>query len=222
MGTCPACGAEKSHIGKHFALSDCGYPEIDAETLEILTGLLMGDGNISQPNSGNCTFRLSMINKKFLDHLDNQLGWLSNGVKLSKTAEQSSKSSIGYKNPDNYSDVYRLNTTAHPKFNEMREWYDSGEKMYPNDLQLTPRILEMWYVSDGSLNTTDASPSANIRVWNERNRPDLIKSLFSDTPINSFTFSEDEGRIYFTVDGTSQLMSYIGHNPLPGFEYKYC
>jgi len=221
MGICPVCDSSYKHLGKHFALSECGYPEIDSENLEILEGLLLGDGNISEPNSGNCVFRVSMINKEFLDWLDEELGWLSTGVKLSKTAEQSSDNDLVRNgNPDDYSDVYRLNTVAHPVFNECREWYQSGKKRYPKCLELTPRMMEMWYVSDGHLNKNNQSARADIRVWNERDRPGVVRDIIDKTGINGYRFSESEGRLYFTVDGTEELINFIG-NKTKGFEYKY-
>ena len=220
MGTCPLCDCSKDHLGKHFALSSCGYPEISSEKLELLEGLLLGDGNISEPNSGNCVFRVSMINKEFLDWLDDRLGWLSTGVKLSKTAEQSSNNDLVEDGKtEDYSDVYRLNTVAHPKFNEYREWYDSGVKRFPKDLELTPRKMEMWYVSDGHLQN-NGSVRADIRIWNERDRPEVVKNIIDSTNISGYRFDPNEGRLYFRTDSTKDLLEYIG-NVTIGFEYKY-
>jgi len=221
MGTCPVCNSSYKHLGKHFALSACGYPEIDSETLEIIEGLLLGDGNISEPNSGNCVFRVSMINREFLEWLDTKLGWLSTGIKLAKTAEQSSDNGLVENgNPDNYSDVWRLNTVAHPKFNKFRDWYDSGEKRYPENLKLTPRKLEMWYISDGHLNSTSVSPRADIRVWNERDRPEIVQKIVDTSGIDGYRFDPNEGRLYFNKHSTEDLLDYID-NITTGFEYKY-
>lgn len=221
MGICPVCDSSYKHLGKHFALSECGYPEIDSEILEIIEGLLLGDGNISKPNSGNCVFRVSMINREFLEWLNAKLGWLSTGIKLSKTAEQSSNNGLVENgNPDNYSDVWRLNTVAHPKFNEYRDWYDSGEKRYPENLELTPQKLEMWYISDGHLNTSSVSPRADIRVWNERDRPEVVRGIIDTTGIGEYRFEPSEGRLYFNKDSTKELLDYI-ENTTTGFEYKY-
>lgn len=222
MGTCPICETTKDHIGKHFALSECGYPKIDSEKLEIIEGLLLGDGNISEPNSGNCLFRVSMTNEEFLQWLDSKLGWLSNGVTLSKTAEEASVNDLSGNSgeAENYNDVYRLITVAHPKFNEYREWYSSGEKLYPESIQMTPRRMEMWYVSDGSINRSDTNPRATLHVWNERDRPNIVEDVVSSTNINDFRFDTGEGRVYFGVEGTKDLLQYIGNTTI-GFEYKY-
>lgn len=186
----------------------------------------MGDGTIHHPpTAANTRVGVCNISVGFLEWLDDELGWLSNGVALHRTSEEIRQenassnldrfSSIEY----NIRDQYVLTTRRHPGLNQYRDWYGS-QKRYPEDLSLHPTVLKQWYVCDGHLlwgNKGHTRPQVWIAVENEQDRPGVIERLFDSTPISP---SFRHGRVMLTSDETEVFFEYVGE-PVPGYEYKF-
>lgn len=193
--------------------------------MEILTGILMGDGDIHGQKDANPHFRVRMTNQDFLIRLNEQFGVLSTGVFLDRTAKQqyrqatdSDHEKFEVTNEESYSDLYGLRTRSHPQLHRLREWYETGQKRFPSNLRLTPTIAKMWYVCDGWLaKTADHRPRVMIKAANESSRPEYLIDLLSHHGFHPhFTRTELE----FTASETEELLDWMG-SPPPGFEYKW-
>lgn len=223
MAQCPTCGADFDSLAMHWWHGACPYPEIDSDEREIFTGLLLGDGSIPTVPD-NHSFRVPMINRRFLGWYDQRMGYLTTGVSLVHTAHELAESNreSGF-SPDarieNYHDMYVVRTRSHPYFNELRdEWYHDGEKRFPDDLELTPTKVKFWYLSDGYLDVGQwGRPRIEIKARNESRRSDYLVSLFESAGFSP-TFRRSELR--FTCDDTERLVEWMGDAP-PGFEYKW-
>jgi hypothetical protein len=145
---CPECGAEYQRLAMHWNRSDCPYPTVGERRREILRGVLMGDGDLHGRRDTNHHFRVRMTSRAFLDHLDDELGVLSKGVYLARSAseqvetarqnQRDGRDGFEVVNPGEYSDLYGLRSCSHPELNDLRRWYDGSEKRFPPDLELTP------------------------------------------------------------------------------------
>lgn len=80
--------------------------------------------------------------------------------------------------------LYKLRTRRLNKLNKYRDnWYTEDGKKYPVDnINLTPTILKMWYVGDGSL-------SSNLNF-----QPNM----------------DINGKYRFSLEGSKKFWSYIG------------
>jgi hypothetical protein len=182
MVACPECGGEYERLGQHWHYSSSHRPKLTQKQLEITTGLLMGDGYISN-NSKNCCLVTEMISQNYLQYLDDVFNCLGTGVSLKRNAAESAK-----KNRDsgfnktakekNYSDTYLWKTRNHPKFNEFREWYSSGEKVWPKDIELTPTVLKHLYVGDGCYSNTGKNNNIKITISNEVKNIEKVTEYF--------------------------------------------
>lgn len=228
---CPSCGDYYLELGHHWSKGECGYPEISNRQKEILTGLLMGDATLHRKEGGYPYFICSMISHDFLRWLDNVMGVMGRGVSLWKTAEESAKGnresgfSPGAKE-DDYNDLYRWETRSHPSFDSFASWYDSGEKRFSDNLELTPTILKVWYCCDGSMNKGRKKRRIQIGATNEVDRLGYIRNLFSKLDVEP-TLTVTNGRyenqrliINFRTSDSESLWEYMGE-PLPGFGYKW-
>lgn len=193
--------------------------------MEILIGLLMGDGDIHGQNDPNPLFRVRMTTHEFLLYLDEHLGVLSTGVFLDRDAvyqyrqaTESSNEKFEVTNREMYNDLYGLRTRSHPQLHELKQWYETGQKRFPSDLTLTSTMAKMWYVCDGWLaKETDQRPRAMIKAVNEADRAKYLQQLFIEHGFNPhFTRTE----LQFTVDETEEFLKWLG-SPPPGFEYKW-
>jgi hypothetical protein len=231
MVECPECGNEYKSLGCHWRWNSSHRPELTQRQLEITTGLLMGDGWIQNSNK-NCSLETSMISLNYIKYLDEVFGCLSSNISLKKTAFESAK--MNRKNgfspnadEENYSDVYRWKTVDHPKFNEFRQWYSSGEKVWPDDIELTPTVLKHWYVGDGRFFNDSGHHSIRIKMNNEVENTKKVSQYFTNAglpaPSNYSIYEGKYGKeceATWTVQDTEKLFDYMG-KPLPDFEYKW-
>jgi len=116
-------------------------------------------------------------------------------------------------------DAYAISTIPHPQLERLASWYSSGEKKFPSDMELTPKIVKHWYCCDGGLNwpgNSDSGASACFYSVNE-DGADLV-NLFEDA---GFTVNNHaDHRIYFPREETQRLLGWMGRPP-DGFEYKW-
>lgn len=224
MAECPSCGSEFDRLGLHWWHGSCPYPDIDEGDRELFIGLLMGDGSIPDRRSDTSIFHIPMINRRFLQWLDEQLGVLTTGVRLKKTAAELAENNrrSGFSpeaDEGDYHDMYTVWTRSHKFFDELRDqWYTEGKKRFPEDLELTPTRTKYWYLSDGYLDIGRwGRPRLEIKSRNESNRADALISLFESQGFSP-VFHRNELR--FTCDDTERLLSWMG-SPPPGFEYKW-
>ena len=223
MAQCPNCGEEYQNLAQHWRYSPSHRPELTQKQLEITTGLLMGDGSIN-PSSKNCHLETEMISPNYLEYLDNIFGCLGTGVRLKKTAAESAKENRdrGF-DPNakekNYSDVYIWKTRNHPKFNEFRDWYSTGEKVWPENIELTPTVLKHWYVGDGYYHDKNTQNCISICTVNEIENVEKISQYFTNVGLpepSNYTAK----KAVWTVEDSYTLWDYMGE-PLPDFEYKW-
>jgi len=230
---CEQCGNDYKKIGSHWShpKTDCSHPEISDYKMELLTGMLMGDGCIGR-QSKNPYFQALMIAEEFLEWLDNELGWLSTGTHLHTTAEESAKDNRDRNfgpnaKAENYHNIYRLLSRTHPDLSELSDWYATGKKVFPDDIELTPNVLKMWYVGDGHYADKGTSNHISIAMSNEIDRRNNIEQLFENIgfEVGNWRIAERNNgskrcSLRFHADESQQLFDYMG-NPPDGFAYKW-
>ncbi|WP_436932492.1 homing endonuclease associated repeat-containing protein [Halosimplex halobium] len=220
---CKGCEKRFAHIGKHWNNSSCRWPTLSSTQLELLTGVLMGDGTLLRDGT-NCCIAIEMANREYLQWLDQRLKPFSTGVKLKHSAsEQLERAKDAPLKPIRNSTAlqpsYLLVTRRSPQLNRFRSWYDTEQKRYPSNLSLTPAMFQQWYCGDGTLNIREkaTNPRATIVCKNEQDRAEFITNLFQDV---GFEPTHRNGRFVFNVEDTSRLLEWAGKAP-PGFEYKW-
>jgi hypothetical protein len=233
MGTvCPECGTEYDALGTHWRFNADHRPSLTDHQHEIVVGLLMGDGCLSRADK-NPHLVVSMISPNYLEYLDDEFGIFGNGVSLIKTAAESAKSNrdSGFQ-PDadvkDYSDLYEWRSRALPELHQYADWYSSGEKVWPADIELTPTVLKHWYCGDGTYHNYYTDNYIKISMSNEADNTDKVEQIFENAGLpapNNWSISERATggvrcNARFTVDQSQELWEYMG-DPLPDFAYKW-
>jgi len=227
MDSCPQCGKGYKSLSSHWNQSSCERPNFTNHQREIIVGLLMGDGYITMCGK-NPLLECEMISKNYLEHIDKQFGIFSNGVSLSKTAKENAKQSRenGFSpnaKEENYNDVYRWYSMTHPKLQEFLEWYSTGEKVWPKNIELTPTALKHWYCGDGSRDSHGSHNYIRIAMANEVENRDKVNKIFENSGLpspNNYNINKNNCIAQFTVDQSEELWEYMGE-PLPDFRYKW-
>jgi len=230
---CKQCGNEYQRIGQHWSKgSSCSHPNFTDHQKEIITGLLMGDGCIHTGNK-NPYLLVKMISPNYLEYIADEFGVLGSEVTLTKTAAESAKHNrdSGFSpnaKEQNYSDLYVWQSMSHPKLQKFADWYSSGKKVWPADVELTPTVLKHWYCGDGHWANSGTNNRIQIAMANEVDNTDKVDQMFRNVGLpvpNNYAISERKdgsGRCNaeFTVAQSKELWEYMGE-PLPDFEYKW-
>jgi len=147
---CPECGEKYKQLGQHWTGS-CSAPQLTKQQYDIVVGLLMGDGNLRR-NGKNPHIKIVMISPNYLEYLDEMFGCLGTGIRLTQTAAESAKRNrdSGFSpnaKEENYSDLYQWRTRSLPELHDFN-WYKTGKKVWPEDIELTPTVLKHLYCGD--------------------------------------------------------------------------
>jgi len=231
---CKQCGNEYERIAQHWSLSsDCSTRQPSEIQKEVITGILMGDGTVNRQKISKPFIKCSSITVEYLEYLDDLFGVFGNGVHLQNTAEElyerNEKSGFNTNSSvENYHDFYVWRSMSHEEFEEFTNWYKNGEKVWPDDIEITPIVLKHWYCGDGTINKSHKRSAIQIAMNNEIDNTEKVSALFSSaglpTPSNYTICKRSEEHVdctaTFTQDQSEELFEYMG-DPLPGFEYKW-
>lgn len=230
--TCPECKNNYKQIAQHWRWNPSHRNNMDNELIEISKGLIMGDGTINRGNK-NPRLEVSMINKEFLNFLGGKFGCFSNGVRLFKTAEEAAEENKGRElfdvvNVENYHDIYHWSTCGHPDLKPLADWYRTGKKLWPKNLNLTKNVLKYWYVSDGYYCNSGTSDYLTIALNNERKNKEKVENYFKrrslPIPNKWKIYERSDGyvdcEILWNKENSYKIFDYMGSS-LPGFEYKW-
>lgn len=218
------CGGTYELIGRHWAANESHRPSLSEYQIDVATGVLMGDGTISR-TSKNPSLKVKMITKEYLEYLDEIFGNLSTGVRKVQTAEEhvAEVRDSGFRpnaSVEDYNDVYELSTRCHPDLKPLAAWYDSGKKVWPEDISLTPTVLTHLYCCDGHLANGD---NITISMVNERGDKQKVAEYFSNVGLpQPSRWGEGENVCYaaWKKAESKRLFRYM-NGPLPGFTYKF-
>jgi hypothetical protein len=194
----------------HWSHEPSHRPDISQHQHEIIVGVLMSDGSIER-GSKNPTLSFGMTNEEYLNYLDSVFGVIGTGVKKRDVDN------------DNWNQLYWWNTRRHPDLSQYEDWYHSGEKVWPPDVELTPTVLKHLYVGDGSWANKNGSNHIRIAMLNESDNTDKVDDMFEraglPAPMN-YSKSDTHCTAIWSVEQSKELWEYMG-DPLPGFEDKW-
>lgn len=92
---CPSCGGEYQRLAMHWNRSNCEYAEFTTQQEHILTGILMGDGDLHGRDDTNPHLRVRMTNEAFLDFVDENWESYPKGCFLTVQRRSSTKPHFG-------------------------------------------------------------------------------------------------------------------------------
>lgn len=220
---CPGCGKRYHYVGSHWSHNESCVPDYTIEQENIIKGLLMGDATLRQRTKYNPRLVIPSITREYLKFLSDTFGILSTDVRLKADSDYSARKARENgldrnATGDSYSDIYSLQLRSNRYLKKYTHWYESGEKVFPEDISLEPRTLKHWFVNDGSLIKDSYRPHLVIVTSNEIENKDKLHKMFNNIGVEIPNFTKKS--IVFGVDESETLWEYMGE-PLPGFKYKW-
>lgn len=212
---CPECGKEFQVISQHWRHNESHCPEFTGEQLDILRGVLLGDGSIGKPNATNPMISVGNTNIQFLEHLSEIMGILSTAIRVNKEPE------------GNSSPFYSVKTKHHPQLENVYErWIDETGKHIPtNQISFNKEVMKYWYACDGGLSwrkngSGNWYADASIHVVTEINQvEDISRQISNDLEPNVYK-NNGESRISYVSSEADKFLEWLGE-PIPGMDYKW-
>ena len=207
-------GSISYHMKKGGVETRSGSEALNATTYsvsdyqhELLTGILMSDGYCGK-SAATPYIEVSMVNREFVEWFDEQLGELSTGVRVKETDKSRQT-------------IYRVSTRCVSELERYYDWYSSGEKIWPEQIELTPDVLKMLFVGDGTVGhrkgQRNRKPHIKICLMNEMENKKKIEEMFERV---GFSVGWNGPSVTFSIDESERLWNYMG-SPPPGFDYKW-
>lgn len=220
---CHACGKPFERPGYHWSNGSCDYPKLSAWQESVAVGLMLSDGTL-RTHTKYPFIQVYSSNYEFLSWVDEELGWLTTGVSLYRSADQNARVSQnnGYTaDPDNYSDVYVMQTRTMPAFEQFLSWYDNGSKKIVDGVVLDKTSMFVWYALDGSLNWDrrypGSRPYASIGIGQYDAR--YVERALDASSLSAGYDVSDE-MIRFDVDATKDFLSWLP-DAVSGIRHKF-
>jgi predicted transcriptional regulator len=192
--------------------------------MEIINGSLLGDGciwnNFVDPM---CKFQLgqSKLDKDGIDKKTYILWFAFEFIELGITLRLKKKKGTGLANPNKIYENYLLTTRSHLFWTELeKKWYIPIEHKYfkrkkivPRDLILTPLILCVWMMEDGSNYTKDGNITLETQGFYKEDVDFLIERLNKDLSIKATkkknTTGDNQWRIFIGVESFRHIVDLI-------------
>lgn len=186
----------------------------------------MGDGWAeSNPNEDKARVRIESATREYLEWIEEELPvFLVSG--MSQVSNAGDSRQYNGRTISHNRDTHQLDTIYHPELRQYYDWYNSGDKVWPSDVELTPMVLKNLYCGDGHWNNAGSNNHIQIAMANERENLDKVADMFSRAGLSVSNFNiqqTNSGAVcdaQLTTEESKQAWEYMGE-PLPGFEYKW-
>ncbi len=177
---------------------------------EILVGSMLGDGTLRK--QGTRTNALFEVNHSFLYRKYVDWKW-RHFKKYVKTAPKS-------RHGNGNRIAYRFTTQSLPFFTEYYDkYYSNGKKFIAPDITLTPLILSVWFMDDGSKSRN--TYYLNTQQFSIEDQNCLMSILDRDLKIKS---SLNRDKIYWRIrirtESADRFKKIVAPYLLPCFRYK--
>ena len=123
--------------------SRAAYPQLSKKQKELIIGCVLGDGYLRKLAGRRYAFLEVNHSYKAKDYVEWKYEILKDIV---KTPPQRRKQNKGL-----WKEAYRFYTRQHPFIDEVyQKFYKDGKKVIPKGFNLTPFMLAVWFMEDGS------------------------------------------------------------------------
>lgn len=184
---------------------------------EIITGSLLGDGGLAKTdNDTSSSFYYASKSKEHVLYVTDCLEKLNGRKKggLDFIQQYDKRTSKTYSR-------YVFHSVYDTTFLKIRKkWYPAGVKIIPPNTILTPKILLIWYLGDGTLNNQTGNISFATDSFDRKNIEELCGQL---KPFLARIIKRGDTvyRILIPRRRVKQFLRYIGPCPVEDYKHKW-
>ncbi len=201
--TCENC------LGNGHSKLDYCQQAITPATLEWADGLVISDGSIHS-NYKNSYYCWGVKHKEFSQYIASRLSSLNGSTNQTKY-------------------MWWGCTATHPDISKQgNRWYPNKTKIVPHDLKITPNMLLMWYLGDGSICKNSGTITLSTDCFSYQDHivmVDKLSTIGVDATINSIHRSRNNKTYYYLRVSNKKVAAFfniIGHkSPVECYGYKF-
>lgn len=199
-----------------IATSELNYDVVimNDELRDIVDGIVIGDGNIS-PNHNTKVARLSISgsHKDFISYCRRLL-------------MPYSPSELSFRDGEKGIGTWNTTTKHHPDIYKMYvRWYPNDKKDVPEDIVLSPTVILLWYLGDGSLSSVNDNNSRSLYFATNSFRRESIENILvkklKEIGIVTSRITSDN-RLFIDTKSMPRILEYMGgESPVQSYSYKF-
>lgn len=184
---------------------------------EHVDGFLLGDGGVGidrRMKSKKARYRCSLEYKELCEYL---IGFFEGSV--SKYDSNKMKQGFFFEGSTRYSEeAYEQYLRWYPKNQEGKKL-----KQVPDDVEITPTSVMMWYLGDGSLVKPENDSTVMLRLSTDGFDPKGVELLVSKLKeVSILCHRNGDNRIMVNSRGIPAFFNYIGRvSPVKCYDYKF-
>ena len=196
-------------------LSEGNYSNLTSQSIDWISGELLGDGHIAQISSYSAQFT-------YMSKFEEYARYVKRTLKTFGIESSPIKSYIKHLSSIQEYKQFNVSSHCYPELLEIRKkWYPEGKKIVPRNIKLTPLTCRQWYIGDGSICqkkrkspgiilSTYAFPFQDVEF--------LIKQL---KELNFQVTHSYKNIIYMAPRSVRGFLDYIGTCPVRCYRYKW-
>lgn len=217
--TCPECQVQVESLGQHWAQSSCEPPTPSSDLQNLLTGMLLVSGSVSDRETETPFLQFNTTNESLAEWVNERLGVL--GTEVTMIPGSTKEGCIdGETFTSTSRDSYRIKTRHLPSNREFSEWYDGGDKCVPESkIKRTDELLRGMYVMRGSLRSEFGQGALPVIPIT---RVDASEVFFQQL-LSPFSpeIRERENQVVAICRDRQAFFDYIGWDAPPGCDSKW-
>jgi len=184
---------------------------------QILTGMLLGDAHLERQHGAltarlkieHCLAQSTYVIWKYREWRD----WVRTAprARVRRNRIGTTSTNIGF------------NTLSHVEFEEFRQWfYRDRRKVVPEDLELTPLSMAVWFMDDGSRKSSQCRGLLlNTQSFTQAEVQLLQSVIQRDVGVETTVRHQRDGlQIYVPSHSVAEMTAYITGNMVPSMRYK--
>jgi hypothetical protein len=176
----------------------------------IIIGSILGDGYLRVIKGRKNAFLEINHSLKQKEYVDWKYDQLKSIVKSSPKLRKSNEGRV----------AYRFYTKQHSELTELfKNFYQNGKKMIPDNLQLDPIILAIWFMDDGS-KCRSSDIYLNTQQFDNESQRKIISSLKKIGLMSSLNKDKSYCRIRFIKSSLPKLRNLLDKYIIPSMRYK--
>ena len=184
---------------------------------QILVGMLLGDAHLER-QTGALTARLK------IEHSETQAAYVDwKYQEWRDWVRTPPKARVRHNRLGTSSTNVGFTTLSHVEFERFRlAFYRNRRKVIPEDLELTPLSMAVWFMDDGSKKSSQCRGLyLNTQSFTESEVMLLQKVLRRDVGVQTTVRKQRDGlQIYIPAPSAPAVAAYITNDLLPSMRYK--
>jgi hypothetical protein len=189
--------------------------DLSIREIEIIVGNVLGDASLYKRTESSGRYRHDDIHREYLEHIISECPSIFEGCDVKEKENQ---------------DIYYINSRTCEEILDIYDWLHNyeGDKIFPHLIDLSPRVMKYWYITDGTLHE-ESYPmiqcnwlgEEGVKIAANRISNKITNCISIRGPYHREDRDKPDISIAIKQEGVDDFFEYIGDCPVECYEYKW-